>query len=42
MKKLLSAITILSLSIGLLGCGKNLSLSANTLDWMPGGKTDDL
>lgn len=30
MKKVLSAITILSLSIGLLGCGKNLSLSANT------------
>ncbi|WP_408072580.1 hypothetical protein [Butyrivibrio sp. JL13D10] len=62
MKKVLSAITILGLSIGLLGCGKNLSLSANTsedeqiqfpeymtfyeylcsMDWMPGGKTDDL
>lgn len=32
MKKVLSAITILSLSIGLLGCGKNLSLSANTYE----------
>ncbi|MBO6241801.1 MAG: hypothetical protein J6O61_13325 [Butyrivibrio sp.] len=29
MKKVLSAITILSISIGLLGCGKNFSLSAN-------------
>ena len=32
MKKVLSAITILGLSIGLLGCGKNFSLSANTFE----------
>lgn len=32
MKKVLSAITILGLSIGLLGCGKNFSLSVNTFE----------